>query len=168
MTAVEEHRSRAPVSVSCGVITVSDSRTEATDESGGILRRRLQEANHDVVFYAVVRDEADAIVGALEQAGRTCDAILVNGGTGLAPRDVTIETVEPRLTKILPGFGELFRMLSYKRMEIASAAMLSRALAGVYNGRLLFCLPGSPMACELALDSLILPELGHAIGVMRR
>lgn len=166
MKAVEEHRARAPVKVSCGVITVSDSRTEATDESGQLLRRLLQEAHHDVAFYAIVKDEGTAILEALDRARATSDAIIVNGGTGLAPRDVTIETVTPRLSKVLPGFGELFRMLSFSK--IASAAMMSRALAGVYDGRLIFCLPGSPEACELAMTSLILPELGHAVGVMRR
>jgi molybdenum cofactor biosynthesis protein B len=165
MGAVEQHRAHAPGRVACGVITVSDTRTEATDESGALLRRLLADAGHSVAFYAVVKDEAAQISDAVERASRTCDAVLTNGGTGLSPRDVTIETLRPGLEKVLPGFGELFRALSYR--EIGSAAMMSRALAGVYRGKLLFCLPGSPAAVELAVRALILPELGHAIGVMK-
>ncbi len=166
MPAVQEHKAHAPARVTCGVITVSDSRTEATDESGSLLKRLLSDAGHPVAFYAIVRDEAAQISEAVERAAGSCDAVLTNGGTGLSPRDVTIETLEPRLEKVLPGFGELFRSLSYR--EIGSAAMMSRALAGVYKGKLVFCLPGSPSAVELAAKALILPELGHALGVMRR
>jgi len=166
MAAVEEHKAHAPKSVKCAVITISDSRTEATDESGKILRQAILDAGHKILFTAIVKDDAKAIEEAIEQASWTCEAIVTNGGTGLGPRDVTIETLKPHLDKILPGFGELFRVLSYK--DIGSAAMLSGALAGVYKTRLLFCLPGSPAACILAMKSLILPELGHAIGVMSR
>ena len=166
MGAVEEHKAHAPKSAKCGVITISDSRTEATDESGKILKQLLLEAGHKILFTAVVKDEPKAIGEAVEQASWTCDAIVTNGGTGLSPRDVTVETLQPELDKVLPGFGELFRVLSYR--EIGSAAMLSRALAGVYRTRLLFCLPGSPTACALAMEKLILPELGHALGVMSR
>ncbi len=166
MGAVEEHRAHAPRSVACAVITVSDTRTESTDESGALLRKLLEDAGHRVAFAAIVRDEAAAIADAVDRAARVADAIVTNGGTGLAPRDVTIETLAPKLEKTLPGFGELFRALSHR--EVGSAAMLSRAIAGVYRGRLVFCLPGSPDACGLAATALILPELGHAVGVMRR
>jgi molybdenum cofactor biosynthesis protein B len=166
MGAVDEHKAHAPKSVKVGVITISDSRTEATDESGKILKQLLLDAGHKILFTAVVKDEAKAIAEAVEQSSWTCDAIVTNGGTGLSPRDVTIETLQPELDKVLPGFGELFRVLSYR--DIGSSAMLSRAIAGVYKTRLLFCLPGSPAACLLAMKSLILPELGHAIGVMNR
>ena len=166
MGAVDEHKARAPKSVKCGVITISDSRTDATDESGKILRQLLLDAGHKILFTAIVKDDGKAIAEAVEQASWTCDAILTNGGTGLSKRDVTIETLQPELEKVLPGFGELFRVLSYR--DVGSAAMLSRAIAGVYKTRLLFCLPGSPAACLLAMKSLILPELGHAIGVMGR
>ncbi len=166
MGAVQEHKAHAPKRVACGVITVSDSRTEATDESGSLLKRLLADAGHSVAFYALVKDEGPQIADAVERASQACDAILTNGGTGLSPRDVTIETLEPKLEKVLPGFGELFRSLSYR--EVGSAAMMSRALAGTYHGRLVFCLPGSPAAVELATKALILPELGHALGVMRR
>ena len=165
MGAVEEHRAHAPKSVKCGVVTISDSRTEATDESGKIVRQLLLDAGHKILFYTVVKDDAKAISEAVEQASWTCEAVVTNGGTGLSPRDVTIETLQPDLDKVLPGFGELFRVLSYR--DIGSAALLSRAIAGVYKTRLLFCLPGSPAACMLAMKSLILPELGHAIGVMK-
>jgi len=166
LTAVEEHRAHAPTDVACGVVTISDSRTEATDESGELLKRMLREARHAVVFYAIVKDDGPSIVDAVDRAEATCDVVITNGGTGLSARDVTIETLAPRLEKVLPGFGELFRMLSFSK--IGSAAMMSRAVAGVYKGSLVFCLPGSPQACELALTSLILPEIGHAVGVMRR
>ncbi len=110
--------------------------------------------------------EPKSILDAVEQASWTCDAILTNGGTGLAKRDVTIPTLLPSFDRTLPGFGELFRALSYQ--VIGSPAMLSGAVAGVYHGRLVFCLPGSPDACRLAVEKLILPELGHAVGVMER
>lgn len=166
MAVPEEHKASAPASVKCGVITVSDSRTQETDESGRLLKDLLAQAGHAVLYYAVVKDDGKAIADAVEQASWTCEAILTNGGTGLGRRDVTIPTLAPLLERSLPGFGELFRVLSYQ--TLGSPAMLTGALAGVYHGRLLFCLPGSPDACRLALESLILPELGHAIGVMRR
>jgi len=166
MSVHQDHKDHAPTSVKCGIITSSDSRTEATDDSGKLIRELLLKAGHKVLFYAVVKDEAKAIADAVEQASWTCDAIITNGGTGLAPRDVTIASLLPVFQKTLPGFGELFRSLSFK--EIGSAAMLSGAVAGVYHGRLVFCLPGSPDACRLALEKLIVPELGHAVGVMSR
>lgn len=163
--AVEQHRAQAPERVMCAVITISNSRSEATDESGALLKSLLTAAGHEVPFYRVVKDDGPAISAAVDDAARTCEAIVTNGGTGLGPHDVTVETLEPRLQKVLPGFGELFRTLSYR--EIGSAAMMSRALAGTYKGRIVFCLPGSPKAVELATKSLILPELAHAVGVMR-
>ena len=166
MGAVEEHRAHAPKSVKVGVITISDSRTEATDESGKILKQLLLDAGHKILFTAVVKDEAKAIADAVEQASWTCDAVITNGGTGLSRRDITIPTLAPLFERTLPGFGEIFRRLSYD--EIGSASMLSGAMAGVYHGRLVFCLPGSPEACRLAMDKLILPELSHAVGVMTR
>ncbi len=166
MSVPAKHKEHAPASVKSGVVTVSDSRTAETDESGKLIRDLLLRAGHSVLFYVVVKDEAKSILDAVEQASWTCDAILTNGGTGLAKRDVTIPTLLPTFDRTLPGFGELFRVLSYQ--AIGSAAMLSGALAGVYHGRLVFCLPGSPDACRLAVERLILPELGHAVGVMER
>lgn len=166
MPVHQDHKAHAPASVKVGVVTISDSRTPETDESGQVLKDLLQKAGHSVLFYVVVKDEPKAIADAVEQASWTCEAILTNGGTGLSPRDVTIPTLAPTLERTLPGFGEIFRALSYA--EIGGAAMLSGALAGVYHGRILFCLPGSPDACRLAAEKLILPELGHIVGVMKR
>jgi len=166
MAVPQKHKEHAPTSVKCGIITVSDSRTPESDESGKLIRDLLLRSGHTVLFQVIVKDEAKQIVEALEQASWTCDAILTNGGTGLAPRDVTIAALLPVFEKTLPGFGELFRSLSFQ--EIGSAAMMSGAIAGVYHGRLVFCLPGSPDACRLALEKLIVPELGHAVGVMGR
>lgn len=166
MAVPGKHREYALASVKCGIITISDSRTPETDDSGKLIRDRLLQNRHKVLFYVVVKDEAKPILDAVEQASWTCDVVITNGGTGLAPRDVTMPTLLPTFNKIVPGFGELFRSLSYQ--EIGSAAMLSGAAAGVYRGRLVFCLPGSPDACRLAMEKLILPELGHAAGVMNR
>ncbi len=166
MAVPKKHKEGAPASVKCAVITISDSRTAQTDESGKLIRDLFQKSGHSVLFTAVVKDEPKAILDAVEQASWTCEAIVTNGGTGLSNRDVTIPTLFPTFERILPGFGELFRSLSYA--SIGSAAMLSGAVAGVYHGRLVFCVPGSPDASRLAMEKLILPELGHAIGVMKR
>ena len=166
MSVPAQHKEHAPASVKCAVITVSDSRTAGTDESGKLIRDLLLRAGHSVLFSVIVKDEPKQILDAIEQASWTCEAIVTNGGTGVAKRDVTIPTLAPAFERTLPGFGELFRALSYE--EIGSASMMSGAIAGVYHGRLVFCLPGSPDACRLALQKLILPELGHAIGVMGR
>src|SRR5438132_12793186 len=166
MAVPRKHKEQAPASVKCGVITISDSRTQDTDESGKLIRDLFQRAGHSVLFSAVVKDESKPILDAVEQASWTCEAILTNGGTGIGKRDVTIPTLLQTFERTLPGFGELFRFLSYQ--SIGSAAMLSGAVAGVYHGRLVFCLPGSPDACRLAVEKLILPELGHAVGVMGR
>jgi molybdenum cofactor biosynthesis protein B len=166
MPVHQDHKSHAPASVKCGIVTSSDSRTEAMDDSGKLIRELLLKAGHAVLFYAVVKDEAKAIADAVEQASWTCDAIITNGGTGLGRRDVTIPTLTPQFERTLSGFGELFRRLSYDL--IGSAAWLSAATAGVYHGRIVFCLPGSPDACRLAMEKLILPELGHVVGVMNR
>jgi molybdenum cofactor biosynthesis protein B len=166
MAVPKKHKEHAPTSVKCGLITVSDSRTPDTDESGKLIRDLLQRAGHSVLFYVVVKDESKLIADAVEQASWTCEAIVTNGGTGIGKRDVTIPTLLPTFERTLPGFGELFRFLSYE--TIGSAAMLSGAVAGVYHRRLVFCLPGSPDACRLAIEKLILPELGHAVGVLGR
>ena len=166
MAVPKKHKEHAPTSVKCGVVTVSDSRTPETDESGKLVRDLLQRAGHSVLFNVVVKDEPKMIADAVEQASWTCEAIVTNGGTGVGKRDVTIPTLVPTFERTLPGFGELFRFLSYE--TIGSTAMLSGAVAGVYHGRLVFCLPGSPDACRLGVEKLILPELGHAVGVLGR
>jgi molybdenum cofactor biosynthesis protein B len=166
MAVPRQHKEHAPASVACGVVTSSDSRSPETDKSGRLIQDLLRKAGHRISFYAVVKDDAKAIADAVDQAAETCDAIITNGGTGIAGRDVTIPALAPRFERVLPGFGELFRRLSYD--SIGSAAWLSGATAGVYRGRIVFCLPGSPDACRLAVEKLILPELPHAVGVMRR
>lgn len=162
----EEHRRQAPTAVKAYVITVSDSRTAADDTSGAAIARLLAEAGHAVLGRACVPDDAEKVRAAVREAPEEADAILLTGGTGVAPRDVTLEALEPLWEKRLPGFGELFRALSAR--QIGPAAWLSRAAAGtVAGGRLLFALPGAPAAVELALEELILPELGHAVGLAR-
>ena len=155
-----QHRAEAPATVRVGVITASDTRGEAEDGSGRFLRESIAAAGHALASYAVVRDEPDAIRAALTAAAAAgAEAIVINGGTGIASRDRTYEAVAGLLEKRLDGFGELFRMLSYE--DIGSAAMLSRATAGVAAGCVIFMLPGSEAAVRLAMTRLILPELGH-------
>ncbi len=166
MAVPAKHKEHAPTKVKCGVITSSDSRTPATDESGTLIKDLLTRSGHSVLFYTVVKDDAKAIVDAVEQASWTCEAIITNGGTGLGPRDVTVGALGPKFEKSVPGFGELFRSLSFA--SIGSAAWLSGATAGIYHGRLVFCLPGSPDGCRLAMEKLVLPELAHAVGVLTR
>jgi molybdenum cofactor biosynthesis protein B len=167
----QEHRERANdatgPAMRCGIITISDTRTTRTDTSGAAIRAALTQAGHDVVKYELARDEPDHIVTlvqAAELAG--CQVIITSGGTGIARRDTTIEALDKLLDKRLPGFGELFRMLSYQ--DIGAAAMLSRATAGVYKQSLIFCLPGSTGAVTLALQKLILPELPHLVWEVQR
>lgn len=163
-----EHRREGPASVCCAVITVSDTRSWANDRSGQTAVEILQAAGHQVVHRQIVRDEPAEIQDALGALLGRADIqmVLLTGGTGLSPRDVTVEVVSPLLNKQLPGFGELFRMLSYQ--EIGPAAMLSRALAGLAGRTAVFVLPGSPQAVRLALEKLIVPELGHLIGQANR
>jgi len=162
-----EHRSDAPTHVSCFVLTCSDSRSQAEDVSGRALREGLEAAGHAVVGQTVVRDEPEAIRAAVEGGlDGGARAVLVTGGTGITRRDQTVEAIRPLLDREIPGFGELFRMLSFQ--EIGSAAWLSRALAGTVRGALVFVLPGSPNAVRLALERLILPELGHAVRELSR
>jgi molybdenum cofactor biosynthesis protein B len=163
----EEHRHEAPRSVRVFVITASDTRGEAEDESGAFLREALLAAGHALAGYRIVRDEPEAIRAALgEAAGAGADAVVVNGGTGIAARDRTYEAVEALLEKRLDGFGELFRMLSFA--EIGAAAMLSRAVAGTWGGRAVFSVPGSRAAVRLAWEKLIGPELGHVVRELRK
>jgi len=158
-----EHQQRAPKSVDCAIITVSDTRTSQTDQSGRLIGDLLKQSGHTVVSAAIVRDEPDEIVQQIRDTNRilACQAVLVTGGTGIAPRDRTYEAVISILEKRLDGFGELFRMLSYQ--EIGPAAMMSRAIAGAFSGRIIFCMPGSPNAVQLAMTKLIIPQLGHLV-----
>lgn len=153
--------------VPVAVVTVSDTRTPETDTSGQLAQELLTKAGHQVCDYRLVRDEPDQITALLDElADGTCKVIIFNGGTGIAPRDTTYDALTSKLEKILPGFGELFRMLSYA--EVGASAMLSRATAGLYKGKIVFSTPGSPNAVQVALEKLILPELQHlAWEIMR-
>jgi molybdopterin adenylyltransferase len=162
-----EHKAHAPAQVSAFVVTSSDSRNEASDDSGRLIREKLEAAGHVVCGHRVVRDEPSELRDALEAAAAAgARAVIVSGGTGIGRRDQTIETLRAILEKELPGFGEIFRALSFE--EIGSPAMMSRALAGTWRGMILFALPGSPQAARLAMDALILPELGHAVRELTR
>ncbi len=159
------HRTHDVRCVSCAVITVSDTRTEADDTSGARSRALLNQAGHRVDSYRIVKDEPHLIRQAIAALPVSVEAVVVNGGTGLARRDTTFEAIERLLDKQISGFGELFRMLSYE--EIGAAAMLSRAIAGVAGDRAVFSIPGSTKAVELAMTKLILPEIGHIVGLLR-
>lgn len=155
------HRKAAAASVEVLVVTVSDTRTLETDTGGAKVAEMLAGGGHKVGGRQIVPDEPDAINAAaragIEAAG--VGAVILTGGTGVAPRDVTPESVEPLLERTIPGFGELFRQLSYE--DIGSAALLSRAVAGLAQGTVVFVIPGSRGAVSLAMEKLILPELGH-------
>jgi molybdenum cofactor biosynthesis protein B len=160
-SSAHAHREAAAQALAAVVITVSDTRTLETDSGGALLAELLAAAGHRVVERAIVTDEVEAIRKAVDAAIMRDDvhAVLLTGGTGIAARDVTPEALEPILDRVIPGFGELFRMLSHQ--EIGSAAMLSRALAGTARGRVVAALPGSRAAIRLAMERLLLPELPH-------
>ena len=162
-----EHRAEGPRTSKLFVITASDTRGEAEDGSGRFLREAASAAGHAVVGYRIVKDEPEAIRAALDEAARAgAEVIVTNGGTGVANRDRTYEAISAVLEKRLDGFGELFRMLSYA--EIGSAAMLSRAVAGTWKGRVVFAVPGSTAAVRLAWEKLIAPEMGHLLRELRK
>ena len=158
-----EHREHAPKQVVCWVVTISDTRAEDTDVSGKLIAERLEQSGHIVAKKFILPDEPAQLEALLREgiAADDVQAILCNGGTGISFRDRSYEAVERVLEKRLDGFGELFRVLSYE--EIGSAAMMSRAVAGIANGTAIFSVPGSKHAVELAMTRLILPELGHII-----
>ncbi len=151
--------------IRCAVVTVSDTRTPDNDTSGNEIRSRLEAAGHAVVASTIVRDEAALVRREIEQhaAGGLVDVVLLTGGTGIAARDTTFEAISTLLTKTIDGFGELFRVLSYE--EIGSAAMLSRAVAGLCGEMAVFSMPGSTAACRLAMEKLIVPQLPHLVGL---
>jgi molybdopterin adenylyltransferase len=163
-----EHKATAPASVACYVLTVSDTKTSATDTSGALIRELLAAAGHRVTGSAIVRDEPGEVAALVRAACADpgVQAVILTGGTGITSRDSTFEAVEALLDKRLPGFGELFRMLSFS--EVGAAAMLSRAQMGVHARRIVVSLPGSPNACRLALEKLVIPELGHLLREVSR
>jgi molybdenum cofactor biosynthesis protein B len=170
MTAVSqaEHKAQAPQSIRCFVVTVSDTRSETTDVSGRAIAELLTAAGHQVAGRTIVKDDAELVRAIVERqlAAPDVDAIITTGGTGITSRDSTYEAVTALLHKRLDGFGELFRMLSYE--QIGAAAMMSRACAGLAAGRIVIALPGSEAAVRLAMQRLVLPELGHLVQQARK
>jgi molybdenum cofactor biosynthesis protein B len=161
MSVPATHRATAPASVACAVVTVSDTRTLETDTGGGTAVELLTAAGHRVVARHIVRDEPEQIRGTLAELAARAEvqAVLLTGGTGLSSRDRTYETVTAMFTKKIDGYGELFRMLSFQ--DIGAAAMLSRATGGLIGTTVVLTMPGSPAAVRLAMEKLVLPELGH-------
>ncbi len=166
--STQQHRDEAPQSVGFAVLTVSDTRTKENDSSGQMIREHLGFRGHDQKGYEIVPDDADRIRTQLDAwlADDAISAIIVNGGTGIAGRDVTFPIIDSLIQKHMPGFGEIFRMLSWQ--EVGSASMLSRATAGIHGDTVIFSLPGSSNAVRLALEKLIGPELGHVVHEIRK
>lgn len=166
--SVIEHRAQSPQSVRCVVVTVSDTRTAANDSGGQAVVDHLLAAGHVVLTREIVPDDPDRLRPLLIACRDRddCEAILVTGGTGISCRDLTFETVSELLTKPLPGYGELFRMLSYE--QVGPAAMLSRAVAGLMKRTVILTMPGSPAAVRLAMEKLVVPELAHLVREAQR
>ena len=157
------HPSTAVINLNCAVITTSDTRTVDTDKSGKLIQELLIKAGHKITVYEIVKDEPDRIKDCLTNLvnNSQLSCLIFSGGTGIAPRDTTYDVISQSLTKTLPGFGEIFRMLSYQ--EVGSRAIASRAVAGIYQQKIVFCLPGSTNAVKLGLEKLIIPELPHLV-----
>ncbi|MDH4152675.1 MAG: molybdenum cofactor biosynthesis protein MoaB [Nitrospira sp.] len=160
---VHEHKAHAPRSVGCMIITCSDTRIADTDGSGQLIQRLLKDQGHTIVGYHLVKDDPAQIQLWIARAvtNEAVQALIINGGTGISRRDSTFEAVDAMLEKRLPGFGEIFRLLTFQ--EMGSPAIMSRATAGIIKGRVLFSVPGSENAVRLAMEKLILPELGHLV-----
>ena len=165
--SVEEHKAKGKRNINCFVITVSDTRDETTDESGQLIKSFLADEKHMLIGYRIVKDEPAEIDALLREAlaNKQVEAVIVNGGTGISPRDGTYEVIVGLLEKRLDGFGEIFRYLSYQ--DIGSAAIMSRAVAGSAQGKVLISLPGSKGAVRLAMERLILPELRHMVSQLQ-
>ncbi|MHA6251767.1 MogA/MoaB family molybdenum cofactor biosynthesis protein [Oceanobacillus sp. CAU 1775] len=155
--------------VKCAVLIISDTRDKGTDKSGKLIKTYLREKDYEVTAYEIVPDEHEIIKAAVKLLVKNpdVDALILSGGTGIAARDVTIEAVKPLFSKEIPGFGEIFRMLSYQE-DIGSKSILSRAIAGTINHRLVFVIPGSTGAVKLAMEKLILPELTHGVRELQK
>jgi len=165
--SVAEHKEKGKKSIGCFVLTVSDTRDESTDQSGQLIKNLLAEYGHRMAGYRIVKDEPVEIESLLKQTLKNSEveAVIINGGTGIAPRDGTYEVIDRFLDKRLDGFGEIFRFLSYQ--DIGSAAITSRAVAGSAQGKVLISVPGSRGAVALAMRRLILPELGHLVSQLQ-
>jgi molybdenum cofactor biosynthesis protein B len=158
------HRKDSPTSVRCFVLTISDTRTPGTDTSGDAIVSALQNAGHELAGRTIVKDDPDAVRQAVRAAD--ADVVITTGGTGITSRDGTYEALSAMFEKTIHGFGELFRALSYE--QVGPAAMLSRATAGTIGRKAVFALPGSEQAVRLAIEKLILPEVGHVVRELRR
>lgn len=161
------HHKADQTAVQCAVVTVSDTRTPDTDKSGALIEQLLRQSGHTIAGYAIVPDEPAKIrecVRSYCESGH-CQVVILTGGTGIAPRDATPDTLMSLYERRLDGFGELFRMLSFR--EIGTAAMISRASAGIYRQTVIFSLPGSTAAVRLGMNELILPQIGHMVGLLR-
>jgi len=165
--SLETHRRESPQRIRFAVLTISDTRDVQSDLGGAYIVERIEAAGHAVVRRSIQRDEPQEISAALRAAAAdpTCDLVLTTGGTGIAPRDHTYSTLRGIFESEIPGFGELFRQLSYE--QIGPAAILSRAIGGLLGGKVVLSLPGSPKALRLAMDAIILPEAGHLVGQTR-
>jgi molybdenum cofactor biosynthesis protein B len=161
-----DHKKKGDICSKVAIITLSDTRSADNDQSGDIIQKLMEGTGHMVAIRKLIADNRNVLRATLRELGRQkdVDVIITTGGTGISPRDITIETVRGMLDKELPGFNSLFMLLSYP--QVKSASMLSRALAGTLKGKVVFCLPGSPRACKLATEALILPELGHMMMLL--
>jgi molybdenum cofactor biosynthesis protein B len=158
-----EHKHKSPVNVNCAVIIISGSRNEQNDESGKLITQLLENNDHKVTSFSILKNDAEAILNKLEQllSDKSLQVIITSGGTGASHLDITVETIAPNLDKKLDGFGELFRFLTYQ--EIGTGSIMSRAMAGVIKGKVIICLPGSLEAVRLAMEKIVLPEIGHLV-----
>jgi molybdopterin adenylyltransferase len=158
-----EHKKLDNKNIGCAVLVTSDSRTEETDESGKLIKQRLLDKGHQVVYYCILKNDATMLKHKINELVKqdAVQVIITSGGTGLSHKDVTIDTIQPMLEKKLDGFGELFRQLTYQ--ELGTASIMSRAAAGVINGKIIICFPGSLGAATLAMDKIILSEIGHLV-----
>jgi len=164
--APTSHRTDSPAAVRVFVLTISDTRSEATDTSGAAIVEMLTGAGHAIAGRKILRDDPEPVAAAVRAATVSADVVITTGGTGITSRDSTYEALAKLMDKRLDGFGELFRMLSYQ--QIGAAAMLSRACAGTIRRTAVFSLPGSEKAVRLAMEKLILPELGHVVRELKR
>lgn len=165
---VKDHKKKAKKNMKCAVITVSSSRVKEDDESGKIISSILETNGHKIIYYNILKDDLELLKTEVQKLiiDGEVEIIILNGGTGISKKDVTIEAVSQLFEKKLSGFGELFRALSYK--EIGSASIMSRAIAGVANSKIIICIPGSPNAVRLAVEKIIINELAHMVWEVNR
>lgn len=163
---VADHKKKADIRAAVAVITLSNSRSANNDQSGDLIQKLLEETGHTIAIRKLIADNRTVLRATMRELARQKDVhvIITTGGTGISSTDITIETIRGMLDKELPGFNSLFMLLSYPQAK--SASMLSRALAGTLKGKIVFCLPGSPRACKLATEALIIPEIGHMMMLL--